>query len=303
MREQRGVAVLMVLLIMALATVLAVWMTTQQSLWLRQMQGQFDHAQAKRFALAGVDWARAVLADDLSSSTTDHEQELWTARLPPIPLDDGEIQGVIEDRQGLFNLNNLVRAGVVDAVGLAQYRRLLRLLDLPDALASTLVDWLDADDVAQLPGGAESAYYLALPEPCRAANRPLQELAELERVKGYDRQVIERLTPFVTALPMTTPLNVNFASAEVLSAVLDIPLAESRQLLQQRRGSPFKSVTEFSQRLAKPNALAVEAVIGVRSDFFRVVGRAIVGKAQVNAETLLQRQGGPWPVVIWQAER
>ena len=60
---QRGAAIILVLLIVALATVLAAYIARQQQLWQRQVGSQFDHAQARRLSIAGIDWARAVLAD------------------------------------------------------------------------------------------------------------------------------------------------------------------------------------------------------------------------------------------------
>lgn len=301
--RQQGVAVILVLLIMVLATTLAVWMATQQSLWLRQVSSQFEHAQARYLAVAGVDWARAVLADDSVSGGVDHDQEMWAMQLPAMPVDNGEVEGVIQDQQGLYNLNNLVRYGVPVAAEVAQFRRLLGLLGLPDELALSLLDWMDADSELQYPGSAESGYYLTLPHPYRAANLPLIELGELERVKGFNREIVGRLAAFVTVLPGSALINVNFAAPEVLSAVLNVPLVDARQIVQQRRGHPFKSVDDFAQRVPRAGGqLAANGVVDVASHFFLVTGHAVVGNAQVTAHALLWRNGG-WPKVVWQIEQ
>ena len=142
---QQGVAVIMVLLIVAIATTLATYIAQQQSLWQRQVESQFDRTQTRYLGTAGIDWARAVLADDGASSQTDHAKEMWTLRLPAIPVENGEVIGAIEDRQGLFNLNNIVRSGVSSAPDVAQFQRLLELLGLPPQLAPALADWIDDD--------------------------------------------------------------------------------------------------------------------------------------------------------------
>ena len=54
----------MALLVVALATVLASTMIWRQDMWLRQVETRRDLAQARLLAIAGIDWARAVLADD-----------------------------------------------------------------------------------------------------------------------------------------------------------------------------------------------------------------------------------------------
>lgn len=288
----------MVLLIVALATSLAAFMALQQDLWQRQVENQFNWGQARKIATAGTDWARAVLADDAASNTYDHAGEMWAQQIAPIPVENGELMGAIEDQQGLFNLNNLVRGGTTSNADKARFQRLLALLNLPPELASSLADWMDTDSDPQYPGGAEDAYYLSLPRPYRAANRPLAELGELLNVKGYDAQTVERLRPYVTALPVPTAINVNFAPPEVMAAVLDnLSLQDARMLAQQRIGRPFKSVDEFIERLPAGKGQAADGVITVSSQFFLAKGYANFGRSQVRMQTLLQRTGG-WPTVV-----
>lgn len=299
--SQNGVAIIMVLLIVSLATSLAAFMATQQNLWLRQVESQFDRTQARRIGIAAIDWARAVLADDARASSIDHEKEIWALRLPAMPVENGEVTGVIEDRQGMFNLNNLVRNGATSAPDVAQFERLLGMLGLPGELASALADWMDADSDTQYPGGAENVYYLALPRPYRAANRPLAEIGELSLVKGFDSRTIERLRPFVAVLPLPGAININFAPPEVLAAVVEnMSLADARMLVQQRSMRPFMSVMDFKQRLPHGGIQVSDANITVSSQFFLVTGRASVGRAQVTTQALLQRSGG-WPSVVWQS--
>lgn len=299
--RQNGVAIIMVLLIVALATSLVAFMTTQQNLWQRQVESQLDHAQARRVGIAAIDWARAVLADDAHVSSTDNEKEMWALRLPAMPVEQGEVTGLIEDRQGLFNLNNLVRNGATSAPDVAQFQRLLALLGLPAELATALADWMDADSEVQDAGGAEDGYYLALARAYRPANRPLTELGELARVKGYDSRVIELLRPLVTTLPEAGAINVNFAAPEVLAAVAqNMTLADARLMVQQRSGQPFKDVADFRQRLPHGGILVSDANISVSSQFFMVTGRARFGNAQVTTQALLKRATG-WPAVVWQS--
>lgn len=299
-QHQHGAAIIMVMLIVALATVLATYLARQQQLWQRQVESQFDRAQARRLGIAAIDWARAVLADDARANNTDHDGEMWALRLPAMPVDNGEVSGAIEDRQGLFNLNNLVRNGQSSAPDIAQFQRLLGILGLNGELAIALADWIDSDSDTQYPGGAEDNYYLSLPNPYRSANRPLVELGELSRIKGFDENTIERLRPFVSALPLSLPVNSNFAPAEVLSAMIpSLNLSNARMLVQQRRGKPFKDMIDFNQRLLQSGAQLTNQSFSVSSEFFWVTGRARVANSQVTTQALLQRTGG-WPMVVWQ---
>ncbi|HQS59051.1 MAG: hypothetical protein B7Y56_06450 [Gallionellales bacterium 35-53-114] len=292
--KQQGVAIIMVLLIVAMATSLAAYMALQQNLWQRQVESQFARAQARQLGAAGMDWGRAVLAEDARGSSVDHEKEIWTLRLPAIPVEGGEVIGAIEDRQGLFNLNNVV-------TNVAQFQRLLGVLGLPADLAPALADWMDADSEAQS-GGAEDGYYLALPQPYRTSNRALVEIGELAGVRGYDSRTIDVLRAFVSVLPANrTPVNVNFAPAEVMMAVIEgMTLSDARLLVQQRQGQPFKDIADFKRRLPHGGVKVVDNDISVKSDYFWVTGRASVGQAQVVTQALMHRASN-WPTIVWQS--
>ena len=195
-QAQRGVAVVLAMGVVALATMAATAIVVTQSTWSRQRELGADHVQAQLVLRAGVDWACAVLSDDRRTSAVDHLGEPWALRLPPLPVDNGKLAGHIEDQQGVFNLNNLVSEGKVVLSQLAHFRRLLAILDLPADLADALADWLDADSEPQPRGGAEDRYYLGLEAPYLAANRPLVDVAELALVRGFDDGRLRAPAPF-----------------------------------------------------------------------------------------------------------
>jgi general secretion pathway protein K len=301
MNTQRGVALITVLLIVAMATTVAAFMAQQQGFWQREFENGRDRAQARRIAQAGVDWARAVLADDAANNQYDHPREMWAMKLPPIPIEEGEVQGLITDQQGLFNLNNLVQNGMASPADVARLQRLLSTLGLPPELANALTDWMDADNVPMATGGAEDGYYANLPKPYRAANRPLAELAELLWVQGFDVQSIRRLSGYVTVLPERTQVNLNFASAEVLSAVIPgLPLQDARQMVMARKDHPFTTVAEFLQKLPAGVGQDASAELSVSSKYFLVEGRAVQKQAEFSAQALLVRQN-IWPTVVRQS--
>ena len=63
----------------------------------------------------------------------------------PGRFEGGQIGGSIDDAQARFNVNNLAVDGIVSRVELLRLRRLLEILELPQALADALADWIDAD--------------------------------------------------------------------------------------------------------------------------------------------------------------
>jgi general secretion pathway protein K len=297
--RQRGVAIVLAMSVVALAAMAAAAIVVSQGTWARQAELNADHVQARAVLQAGADWARAVLADDRRLSNVDHLGEPWALRLPPMPVENGELVGGIEDQQGAFNVNNLVSEGKVNLAQLAHFRNLLATLALPDALAYALADWIDDDSRPQPQGGAEDEYYLAQNPPYLAANRPLIDVAELALVRGFDDNVRARLRPYVTALPRFTAVNVNTAPPEVLAAVVDgLDLGGAQALVAQRDRAYYRDRDDFVKRLPRGAAAAADD-IGVSSDFFLASLRVTIGGAQARGTALLARGGTAWPVVVW----
>lgn len=285
--------------VVAMATVAATAILVTQSTWVRQNELVADHVQAQTLIQVGVDWTRALLADDRRTSNVDTLGEAWALRLPPIPVENGSLSGEIEDQQGRFNLNNLVKNGKPNLVQLAHFQRLLAILELPPALGAALVDWLDADSEPQPAGGAEDAFYLALPTPYLAANRPLVDVAELALVRGFDAAVRARLRPFVSALPAFTALNVNTAAPEVVAAVVDgLDLDAARALVEKRQRAYFRERGDFLNQLPRGAQAAVED-ISFSSDYFLVQLHVSIGSAQARSAALLARSDANWPRIVW----
>jgi len=285
----------------AMATTITAFMAQQQAFWQLELTNSRDRVQASYIAQAGVDWSRSVLADDAANNNYDHPREMWAVKLPPIPVEGGEVQGVLEDQQGLFNLNNIVQNGVVSMPDVARFQRLLTTLNMPPELAYALVDWMDADSTAQPTGGAEDGYYLNLLKPYRCANRPLFEMSELLWVRGFDANVIQRLRGYVSVLPGHTMINVNFASSEVLSAVVDgLTLQAARQVVADRKENPFKNVQEMMARLPPGVGTNSNGELSVSSQYFLVDGHATLKQGEFIAQALLYRQS-IWPTVVRQS--
>ncbi len=297
--RQQGVAIVLALTVVALAALAVTAMMVSQSIWSRRVELTAAHAQARQLVQAGLDWGRAVLSDDRRTSAVDYLGEPWAVRLPPIPVDNGSLTGRIEDEQGKFNLNNLLTDGKIDLAQLDHFRRLLAILGLPPTLAGSLADWIDADSEPQPQGGAEDAYYLSLPSPHLAANRPLIDVAELALVRGFDDGVRARLRPFVTALPRFTPVNVNTAPPEVIAAMVDgLSLDDARALVARREQAYFRNLPDFFGQL--PEGLSVPpGNLSVSSDFFLATMQVTIGAAQARGVALLDRENDGWPAIVW----
>lgn len=291
--RQRGVALVTALLVVSLATVAAVAMATRFQIDLRRTGNLLNGEQAYAYALSAESWASVVLREDLRDSQHDSLDEGWSTALPPIPVEGGFVNGRVEDLQGRFNVNNVVKVGGdVNKLQLEYYKRLLDLLDLEPALAPALLDWLDGNIDATFPDGAEDDEYLRADIPYRAGNRPLVDVSELRLVKGYTPEVILALEPHVTVLPVPTPININTATPIVLQALhAELDESDIEQLIATRDETAFTDLKEF---LAHDSLAGLEIAVAtdIKTEWFSVLTDVSVGRGRARLESILYRKTG-----------
>lgn len=290
--KQRGVAVLMAMLVVTVGTILAVDMMWQLALDQRRTASALAADQGLLLAESAEDWAGDILHEDsVKSPDTDNLSEPWAVQLPPLPFDGGVISGHLEDLQGRFNLNNLVTAdGKQDKLMVAQFQRLLALVGLDPALASAVVDWLDPDGKTRFPDGAEDAVYADKDPQYRAADTMITTPTELMAVQGFDRKSYARIAPYVTALPRGTKLNVNTATAVLLASLsdkIDLPMAQT--LVDERGGAAFPDIQAAFSGLI--DAKMFDRIDGVSSHFL-LTAEITLGTSHLTVKSVLQRGAG-----------
>lgn len=205
----------------AIVATLASSVLWRQEIWIADLGMQRERLALRMLLRNGTDWARAVLAADARMSAIDHPGEPWATRVPPTQLEQGEVGGFLDDEQGKWNLNNLVRNGMADPRQLeASCNACWKILACRPAWPLRCATG-SMPMATLIPPAVRRQYYLSLSVPYRAANAPLSHVDELRLVKGFSPEVIASLRPFVTALPEFAAVNVNTAPRELLAAVQD----------------------------------------------------------------------------------
>jgi general secretion pathway protein K len=297
-RAQRGVALITALLVVAIAASTAIALASTQQVAIQRSANILNGEQAYQYVIGAEAFASLVLRRDREEDAVDHLNEGWATLLPPTTLDEGTLFGRLEDLQARFNLNNLVGAdGVAAAVQVAQFERLLGVLELPTELAWNVVDWIDGDQEPSPGRGAEDLEYLRRDPAYRSAGRPLTSPSELLLIDGFDMASYQRLEAHVTALPQPTAINVNTASAEVLQSLSD-PLSPAlvEALIDGREQDGYPDTATFlaTLRNAEGNEAGegLQGSVSVGSNFFLFSGEARFGRGRAELNSLLQRDAG-----------
>ena len=300
MRKQQGVALITAVLIMALVTATAVAMASKQQLDIRRSANIFNNDIAYLFVLGAEDYARNVLEWDITQdgSKTDHTGENW-AQTVSVPVEGAMLTGTLQDLQGRINLNSLLDAnGETNPVMLKQFKRLLKQLDLDEAIADAVLDWIDEDIEPEGFGGAEDDQYMLETPPYRAANNMMVSTSELMLIKGVDAEAYSKLAPFVTALPSReTKLNVNTAPAEVLATVVDsLTVADGEALVEARDEEGFDSIEAFfghnlmaNHQIPENQEKETKDILDVKSDYFLLDAMAEFDQSIARLHSLLKR--------------
>ena len=295
--RQRGVALLIALLAVALALVLIGSLLDRGELALARTRNVLRGEQAIAYSEGLEAFAAQVLMRDLDESPNlDTFSDSWAIPLPPQQVPGGTLSARMTDLNGCFNLNNLVSPSTAErALWRRRLDNLLVALELDPALVGAIVDWLDADGSIDNEGGAEDSAYLAQPVPYRTANRVFAHVSELRLVRGISNEIYARLAPEVCALPPGTALNLNTASTAVLMS-LDSRMTQAlalriRQNGQARWNSVENALNEAENqgvRIPPENRLG----LGVTSSYFLARGEITLDDIPFSFSSLLERVTG-----------
>lgn len=288
--RQQGMAVIGALVVVAVASVTAAAIVERQSLLAETLSGERDRTQAKWLLRGGLDWARIILHSDARNNSVTLKDAIWAQPISGLEISapgqtrKAYFSGQIEDEQGKYNLWQLAGQGAVRPAELAILERLLAVLGMPSSLASAM------------------AQRVADSQPGRSSPQApgLRIMGDLLGIEGMTLDRAATLSGYVTILPQKTPVNINTASAEVLSAIVPgLDLSRARNMTDQRdRGEWFRNRGDFINRLGDTD-LKPTSEIGVNSDWFKVSGEVRLDHAAAGMQALLHRQGDRPPLIRW----
>jgi general secretion pathway protein K len=321
-RKQQGVALIIALILVALATILATKLSFDGWLERRRTLGVLAAEQAVHFGLGAEALAADVLGQAPNTQVTLNQP--WAQPTQPLPLtppDDpegepiGSLQGALEDMQGRFNLNNLAHVATTpagttppiapagtpyDPEPLAQFQRLLVSVGLEPKWAGIARDWITATDIPSSPDGAKDSIYTSQTPPYRTGMYPMMSASELMNMPGFGADRYRKIAPYVTALPGFTLVNICTASAFVLESLannLNGEWSRSPDLLvtERKRGcfpEPVPTFQNIVKNADAKNATTIGNYYSDKSTYFRLTTRVTLGTTEFTLYSLLKAGGG-----------
>jgi len=299
--RQSGAALLAAMLTVTLVATFAAAALWQQWRGIEVEAAERSRMQASWVLVGALDWSRLILREDGRAGSVDNLTEPWAipleeARLSSFlsaekniasdsleGLPDALLSGRIVDAQSKLNVLNLVDSGGKPApASIVAFTRLFVLLGLPAQEVGVLTTSLTRAISTSTDADSGSD-----------ANAPLMPLHTSQLVWfGLSPSTVTALEPYVTVLPIRTPINLNTASAEVIYASAPLlDLASAQRLVEHRAGTPFQSPAAASALLAADKGQFVEDAQSVSTQFFEVQGHLRLDHTLIDERSLLQRDG------------
>jgi general secretion pathway protein K len=312
--RQRGIAMLVAILLVALGTIIATAVAYESAMTARRGTATFSFDEALLVGEGSEALAAYGLRTYLQSLGSAGgaagggggsggpivtPTQPWAERIDPIEVVPGVIlEPSLEDLEGRFNLNWLVpaagqNAGKPDPVMVESFRNLLTLAQVDPKWADMVVDWIDSDDQAQNQG-AEDGTYLSQTPPYRAANQYITSTSELLALPKFGRENYMKLAPYIVALPPDTKLNVCSASPVVLDA-FNVPgnleySTDTASFDKNRASAPpnacFPDLNTY-QKILGTRAGQISPGFETTSHYFRLTSLVTIGTTEFNLYSLL----------------
>ena len=297
---QQGAALLGAMLVVALVATLA-----SAALWQQWRQVEIEAAERGRsqtqwMMTGALDWTRLILREDALSGqdkNVDHLGEPWALPVQESKLStflsqdqqwregDPEVylSGQITDAQSRMNVRNLIEDGRISPEMLACFVQLFRQLDLPAAQLSLLT--------VRLQQALARSTAVTRRTDTGQADAPLMPQQTRQLVwLGLSPDTVSALSPYITVLPVATPVNLNTAAAPVLQAMLPgLDAASARQWVSQRERGHWASLEAARQALGTAGKGIDAKLHSVSSQFFEVRGRMRIDQVVQEELALVQR--------------
>jgi len=233
-RSEGGIALMLVLWVVALLTIIAVGLTAAQKTESTLAANQIATARFRALAEAGINFTVLnLLAQSPLVQDDDLNSDLWVPDGFPRHWNfAGEsMQITVVNETSLIDLNK---------AGKEMLTALLTAAGVPvgedEPLVDAILDWRDENDLHLL-NGAEDADYEDAGMPYGAKDGPFDSVEELRQVLGFGRDLYRKLAPVLTVDTGTVNVEREFAPPLVLAAVEGRSLEEVELLLEEQKAA------------------------------------------------------------------
>lgn len=327
LRKQKGVALLVVLILLVMMSALAAKISQQFCRNLQKTHYQVSQQQL-RWAMQAQE---KVVKDRLQSDASGESNALSPDGDWHQPLetqgDDYTVVSQVEDAQDCFNVNNLLAAEKKPAQGQDQSavpekprnERIVEQILTQSGLSQTtaeevylqLVDYLDGDTTTAKDGAETDAWTGVVPAR-QPANQMMRTISEIKLLPAFPASAYPKVSKLLCALPdSASRVDVNTLKPEqaaLLAALFPGKLTEddALRLIESRPESGWENMETFSKALEqtfpqlKDDLPQVAELLSINSRYFRVNYTGNTDALTLRVVSQLQVNNEAGEIVTWQ---
>lgn len=217
--NQSGMALLVVLGVIALLLPWILHDLEDQRFTIRRVQNELAMQQAYRLAESTLQQVMQTLEGDGNKVIDDARVATASGKRA-----EGTVDIKVVDATRYVNINDLILAnGEVNRPVYRLMAKIFEYLQMDLALLNGIVDWMDSDDIQMGGTETESDRYHALGLKYGPANEPMADRAEWNSLPGWNEDLIRRIEPFARVFPgcQHAGINLNNADAVILAALAE----------------------------------------------------------------------------------
>lgn len=326
LRKQKGVALLVVLILLVMMSALAAKISQQFCRNLQKTHYQVSQQQL-RWAMQAQE---KVVKDRLQTDATGENKALNLDGDWHQPLEtrgeDYTVVSQVEDAQDCFNVNNLLAAEKIpqgqNAPAVPEKPRNEQIVEqiltesgishtTAEEVYQQLVDYLDGDATTAKDGAESDAWAGVLPAR-QPANQMMRTIAEIKELPAFPVAAYPKVSKLLCALPdSASKVDVNTLKPEqaaLLAALFPGKLTEDDavRLIDSRPETGWENMETFSKALEqtfpqlKDDLPQVAELLSISSRYFRVNYTGNTDELTLRVVSQLQVNNEAGEIVTWQ---
>ncbi|MBI5098233.1 MAG: type II secretion system minor pseudopilin GspK [Nitrospirae bacterium] len=275
-RWEDGSALIITVLIVTILVALVVEFAYEVYIDTSSLSNWANAQKASLIAKSGQTLSAKYLEEASKNYNTENEVEL------PVERDfgpDTKLTIKIEDADAKININSILIENLKgETLHLTALQKLFESLNINPKLALAIADWIDTNSEPREGfSGSED----------NAKNTYLSTLDELKLIKGIDKDVFKKISPYITVHEdrtrvnhFDTLININTAKLPVLMSLhKDMTEALAQRIIDYRETSPIETKGQLSNINGMKELVAVLYLpISFKSSNFRITARATVNE-------------------------
>jgi len=304
LKSERGIALFLVLWVMALLTVIAGEFCYAMRTEVNITRNFKEETQTYYIAVSGLSLAIGELVVNefvprqvkAPAGGEEPEDIRWRINtdIPAIPFGDGQFKVERENESGKVNLN---RAGE------SLLKMMLNNFEIEDTdkniIVDSIMDWRDKDNLRRV-NGAENDYYLSLPEPYKCKNDDFTSIEELLLVRGVTPEIFYGGLKDMVAVYQDKEtgterdnlrragfdfnrININAASPRMLRALPRMTEDMVQAIMKYREKKDFRSLSDLSLIVGSEVYAAISPYITLSlSPYYTIKSVGMVKESQTR---------------------